>query len=399
MWLWNNVMQPAWEGIKSVIGVAWNLIKGYFDLWSAAFHKVGDAAMWLWNNAIVPAWEGIKSAVSAGWEFIKGIFETMKGGFQGVADFIKGVWNGIGGAISGALDGAINALKGPLHTIGRVLASMPQSVFGVDIPGAEAAKSFGEKLQALRTGGKVRGPGGEDNTLAWLTAGEGVIKKSAMGNGGAEIMEALNAGWVPSAEFLHSMLTGYKRGGMVSLPTTSALDENNLQYNSVLVGRTVAKMFPEIEEIGGYRPSDPYPWHPSGRALDIMIPGGDTQGGRNPDGKKLGDEIHAFLQANADVLGIENMLWQTMTGGNHYNHIDVQTKDSGGAADSDEIYKLSESELEMPSDRSLGGGGGGGGGGGSTKGTPKQIQNAKDRIEDIENRLEVDELALEELEK
>jgi hypothetical protein len=68
----------------------------------------------------------------------------------------------------------------------------------------------------------------------------------------------------------------------------------------------IAQMFPQITNIGGYRAngggsSD----HPSGRALDIMIPNWDT-----PEGKQMGDVVNQWLQKNSDALGVESTIWQ-----------------------------------------------------------------------------------------
>jgi hypothetical protein len=79
-------------------------------------------------------------------------------------------------------------------------------------------------------------------------------------------------------------------------------------------------MFPEITNIGGVR-ADSLKWHPSGLALDIMIPGA---GGLNdptpPAAKAEGDRIWAWLQQNASALGLDinASLWQQK---DHFNHI------------------------------------------------------------------------------
>ncbi|URC18132.1 tape measure protein [Mycobacterium phage Zenteno07] len=91
------------------------------------------------------------------------------------------------------------------------------------------------------------------------------------------------------------------------LPATAALEQ------------AVRAAFPAIQEIGGVR-QDAHPDHPSGRALDIMIPGGDTRGGANPQGKALGDQIWNWLMSTG-IIDPQGSLWQTDTGGNHYNHI------------------------------------------------------------------------------
>jgi hypothetical protein len=88
----------------------------------------------------------------------------------------------------------------------------------------------------------------------------------------------------------------------------------------------IAREFPEITNIGGVR-SDALPYHPSGRALDIMIPGAGGLNDPTPAaGKKLGDRIFDFLMANAEQLGIDTSgtLWQQQ---DHFNHIHAQVLD------------------------------------------------------------------------
>ena len=101
--------------------------------------------------------------------------------------------------------------------------------------------------------------------------------------------------------------SGVTTGAGGLLPATASLAE------------AVRAAFPAIQEIGGVR-QDAHPDHPSGRAIDIMIPGGDTSGGANPAGKQLGDQIWNWLMSTG-IVDPNGSLWQTMTGGNHFNHI------------------------------------------------------------------------------
>lgn len=76
--------------------------------------------------------------------------------------------------------------------------------------------------------------------------------------------------------------------------------ENMLTVNAVRAGRAIALQFPEVRAIGGYRAQDPYPDHPSGRALDVMT---DTN-------KALGDRILNWLFDHNDRLKMEYAIWQ-----------------------------------------------------------------------------------------
>lgn len=225
----------AWQDISGAVSAAWSFISPIWGDFKQGLSDIGGAATWLWQNAIVPAWEGIKGAFSGAWGFISGVFGQLKDGFKQVADFVSNVWNGIAGAVKSALDAVINAVKGPLHWIGGILQKVPTSIGPVQIPGAQAAKDLGNTLAGLAGGGvagrtaagRLWGPGsGTSDSIigvdtrgrptALVSAGEGVVTAKSMAQGGAPVVAALNAGWVPSADFLHAMLPGFKRGGVVA---------------------------------------------------------------------------------------------------------------------------------------------------------------------------------------
>lgn len=115
--------------------------------------------------------------------------------------------------------------------------------------------------------------------------------------------------------------------------------ERGLQIRTILAERAISARFPQIREIGGWRP-DPLRWHPEGLAIDVMIPGYQT-----PAGKALGDEIVAFAFANAARWGLMHVIWQQTympVGGparlmpdrgspnaNHYTHVHIATAGGG----------------------------------------------------------------------
>lgn len=390
MWLWNNGIKPAWNGIKATISAVWNGVEVYFGLWKDAFDAVGDAAMWLWENAISPAWEGIKSVFSSAWDFLKDVFEKVKGGFQTLSDFIKGVFNGVADVVKGVFNGIVEAVKAPLRQVGRMLQNIPS----IHIPGTDIdinVSDWGSKLAALRDGGVVRGPGTgtSDEVLAWLSNGEGVVTAKAMRNGGATLVAALNAGWVPPASMIASMvghLPGFAEG---------------LNPGADYLRSQIMKMWPQITSIGGRRSEDGYGEHSSGNAIDIMIPNYST-----PEGKALGDAVASFLKANKDALGLDGMIWRQTSYGygggwggkpmsdrgsdtqNHMDHVHaILGKGRGAGAPAVDIPTTA---LSMPSGTSVSPGSGGV--------SSKKLQNARDRVTDLENRLATSEMALQEAE-
>ena len=87
-------------------------------------------------------------------------------------------------------------------------------------------------------------------------------------------------------------------------PATPAYPvEKGLKPNAIKVHRAVRATFPQITSIGGVR-KDPLPDHPSGRALDLMIPNY-----KSASGKALGEKVALWAKANAKGLGINYVIW------------------------------------------------------------------------------------------
>ena len=135
-----------------------------------------------------------------------------------------------------------------------------------------------------------------------------------------------------------------KRSSNTGKGNAEILNEDKLKTNAKEVAHIIADRYPEIKTIGGWRPSDPFPDHPSGLALDIMIPDYNT-----PEGEKLGTEINDFLLDNADKLQTNYTIWRQRSyhldgssrgmsdrGGdtaNHMDHVHVLFNGDGSVVD------------------------------------------------------------------
>ncbi len=86
-------------------------------------------------------------------------------------------------------------------------------------------------------------------------------------------------------------------------PSGSAKVERGLQPNAKKTYRAAIANFPQIKTVYGVRP-DPIPDHPSGRAIDLMIPNYKSASGR-----KLGSEVAAWAKTNARSLGVSYIIW------------------------------------------------------------------------------------------
>lgn len=126
---------------------------------------------------------------------------------------------------------------------------------------------------------------------------------------------------------------------------TQILSEEHLQPDAVKLAHAVAEYFPEVKTIGGWRPTDLISDdHPSGRAIDIMIPNYQAASGKN-----LGDRIEAFALKNAKAFGVTYAIWQQTykepggtsslmpdRGGltaNHFDHVHVTVAGDSGTGE------------------------------------------------------------------
>lgn len=187
--------------------------------------KLAEVLTALINNVVVPLVipimrkmgetikEGIEKAtgaVSSAKDWLKGALEDISGFFEGAGRIIGAVWDTI-----------VKGIAISIREIGRLLKEVPViEVAGIKI--GDGVQGLGQKLfdwgeqHSMATGGFLSGPGTgtSDSILARLSNGEFVVNAAATANT-LPILEAINAGWVPSAEYLHGMLPGFAQGGKV----------------------------------------------------------------------------------------------------------------------------------------------------------------------------------------
>ena len=80
--------------------------------------------------------------------------------------------------------------------------------------------------------------------------------------------------------------------------------EKGLKPNAVKLHRAAMARFPQITTYYGVR-KDSIPDHPSGRALDLMLPGNY----RSASARALGKAIAGWTRTNARSLGIQYIIW------------------------------------------------------------------------------------------
>lgn len=84
------------------------------------------------------------------------------------------------------------------------------------------------------------------------------------------------------------------------------INYDKLKPNAKALAKAVEKEFPDIQTIGGWRESDPWPDHPSGHAVDIMIPDYSSS-----KGIKLGTSIEKWVIDNKKDFDVTYTIWRS----------------------------------------------------------------------------------------
>lgn len=204
-WLYENIIQPVFQGIATVAGWLWNnILLPYFNAWVFLFQNVlGPAVSWLYTNVIKPAFDNIGAAGTWMWEkVLQPVFNTLADfitktipkAFEDGVSFIKTAWDKLQeiakAPVRFVVDTVINdGLIGGLNNIGGFLGLQK-------LPRVELPKGF--------SGGGYTGDGGKLDPAGIVHAGEFVFTKEQTRNAGVANLYALA-----------KSLAGYARGGLV----------------------------------------------------------------------------------------------------------------------------------------------------------------------------------------
>lgn len=192
-------------------------------------------------------------------------------------------------------------------------------------------------------GGRLTG-GNETNPQAWLdkavNPGSGTAGSDSKESKDTEDTKTEAPEEDDDAEAEATPQRPAPRSGGELPSSEKILSEDKLQIDSIRVARAVAQRFPDVQTIGGWRAQDKYPDHPSGRAVDIMIP--DFQ---SNEGRELGNRIKNYLFQHREYFNIQYMIWRQMyipsqgepnlmedrfdLTQNHFDHVHVTTFASG----------------------------------------------------------------------
>ena len=189
-----------------------------------------DAFTWLVNNVITPLLipgmqqmsDVFTSSIEAATSVVRGAKDFLSGAMTDIASY----FTGLGSTVSTVWDTIVQTIKIAVRKIGEFLVDLPEIKIPdlPGIPGRGTKVGFGGVGRAMvawgskgmKDGGLFRGIGSttSDSNLVALSDHEFVVNAAATSNT-LPLLEAINAGWTPSADFLHAMIPGFKDGGLV----------------------------------------------------------------------------------------------------------------------------------------------------------------------------------------
>jgi uncharacterized protein YgiM (DUF1202 family) len=148
------------------------------------------------------------------------------------------------------------------------------------------------------------GPGVETGKIAVLAYGTLLVTTGVTQNGYTQVIFGGVLRWV-SSQYLTTVEPG---AGNLGSETLNRLGK----YGQAAV-LAVRQAFPEVKTIYGWRSSSAYAAdHTQGRAIDIMMPYGSSNGSsaKAKQSKELGDRIAKWVIANASSLHVEYLIWR-----------------------------------------------------------------------------------------
>jgi len=124
LWLWNNGIKPAWEGISAAVDLAIFLVKGYINAWVVVIQWLVDQVVDM-KDRIVTNWGNLRDGIGAAVDWIRdkilspfGTFVTVTvpGWFTASKDAVGRAWDAVKDKVSGPISWVMQYVFDPLKT-------------------------------------------------------------------------------------------------------------------------------------------------------------------------------------------------------------------------------------------------------------------------------------------
>lgn len=183
VWLYNHWDQ-VWSGIQDVANTVWNwlnsnvfqpiadvfrwlvdhIIKPYIDLWVLQFKVVQAAAMWLWQNGIKPAADGIGQVFSWIGDRVRDFQIMWNAAIQAIGQIFQWVYDHVIKPIADGISSVIGGIMSAIHGVENAAGGIGNALGGVG------------KMLGFADGGWVPGSPGQAQ-LAVVHGGEYVLSR------------------------------------------------------------------------------------------------------------------------------------------------------------------------------------------------------------------------------
>lgn len=278
-----------------------------------------------WRNNLAPALGGMEKDQDESWGRSKTIHSSsLKTIYKWYKDFAKdGTYN--------TPDNTTPPSKKNSNT-GSGSSAGETRIRGAGSPGAHSGNVSSQGVSGSGAGGPSFVSGdhaaGEVGSVNWGSTGD--------------TLDAILKNFQDLQSTLAEYYGGFGRGGDGEGVLQDGEGARQSGKTSFKAADFIFKNWP-VAGIGGSRASDPYPGHPAGRAIDVMIPNYHSE-----RGIAMGDEIVQWAQDNVGPLNLAYLIWRqrqwTPYGGwsnqgdrggdtpNHMDHVHLEWKTRGGNA-------------------------------------------------------------------
>ncbi|WP_411815487.1 phage tail tape measure protein [Gordonia sp. SND2] len=355
--LWSAV----WNGIKAAWDFVWGALKAGFNALIGFFTQTIPNALTKMKEWFVQKWEDMKLGFSIIWNALKEKlgevvsfftdtipeaagkakdwvlekFDALLNWFKQLpskmASALRGLWDGLKNGFRDAINWVIDGWNNfRLHFEFTIPVINKTVEFNVDTPNLPRLRDGGTIGATRDRNGRLRGPGtGRSDSILGVDEygmpvvrvanGEGVVNEKAMQQGGGAVVAALNAGWVPSAEYLHGMVPGLADGGVIGkrvepygLPTGT----DTGGYGSS--GNVFPQWIHDLEQKYGVKAST-YAGHQESDRGEAGYAPNPGHLNRGVDWSGPLDKMQAFAEWLLSIApsseGLEQIIWQNPTTG------------------------------------------------------------------------------------
>jgi phage-related minor tail protein len=153
-WLYENIISPVWNGIKTAIQVAWNVIRIIFVTWATVFSLLWQGISFVWSKTGAPLFAAIQAVATAVWNWLRDkvfapiglAFRLMVLGMQIVkVRVLDPMWAGIRAVASAAWNWLKNNVFAPIgagfRALGEAFRWVKQNVIDPVWSGLRSAAS------------------------------------------------------------------------------------------------------------------------------------------------------------------------------------------------------------------------------------------------------------------